>query len=256
MKFRTLCLPTTLALLCLPPLAAAAQPAPVRVLVSNGMKAVFEDLQSQSERAIGHPLVVEYNSTAALKQKIDAGTNFDAAILTSEAIDKLVKEAKAAPGTSADFARCGIGVAVRAGSAKPDIRTPAALKQTLREAASITYAGDGASRTYIDKMLEHLGVAEATKPKTTLTQGSGPAMERVAAGQATIVMTLMSELLPVHGIDIVGPLPAELQSYVRFGAAAGAKASQPEGARALIAFLGSPAAASVYKAKGMEQVLP
>jgi molybdate transport system substrate-binding protein len=218
------------------------------------MKAVVEELQPRCERAIGHPLSIEYNSTAALMQKIDAGAKFDVVILTSEAVGQLVNESRVAAGTRADFARSGIGIAVRSGSAKPDIGTPAALKRTLQSAASITYAKDGASRSYIDKMLERLGLVEETKPKIVLTQGSGPAMASVASGQAAIVMTLMSELLLAHGIDIVGPLPAELQRYVSFGAGAGVKASQPEGAKALIAFLRSPEAAPVYKTKGMELV--
>jgi molybdate transport system substrate-binding protein len=226
----------------------------VHVLASNGMKAVVEELQPRCERAIGHPLSIEYNSTAGLMQKIDAGAMFDVAILTSGGVDQLVKQGRVVAGTRADFARSGIGLAVRSGSAKPDIGTPAALKRTLESAASITYAKDGASRSYIDKMFERLGLAEDTKPKIVLTQGSGPAMENVASGRVAIVMTLMSELMPVHGIDIAGPLPAELQSYVGFGAGASVKAGQPEGAKALIAFLGSPEAAPVYKTKGMELV--
>lgn len=245
------------ALACLLAQVAAAQPAPkpaVRVLASNGMKAVIEELQPKCERAIGHTLSIEYNSTAALTQKIGAGETFDAAILTSEGVAELVKEGKVTAGTTADFARSGVGLAVRAGSPKPDIGTPAAMKRTLQAAASITYAKDGASRSAIDKMLERLGLAEATKPKIVLTQGSGPAMASVAAGRVAVVMTLMSELLPVKGIDVVGPFPSELQNYVRFGAGVGAKATQAEGAKALIAFLNSPEAAPVYKTKGMESV--
>lgn len=243
-------------LVCLVAQFAAAQSGAVRVLASNGMKAVIEELQPRFERAVGHPVVIEYGSTSALMRKIDAGTPFDVAILTSEAIGDLVKESKAVAGTRSDFARCGVGVAVRTGAPKPDIGTPAALKRTLQAAKSITYAGDGASRGYIDKMLERLGLVEETKPKIILTKGSGPAMASVASGQTALVMTLMSELLPVHGIDVVGPFPAELQNYVDFGAAAGAKASQPEAAKALIAFLKSPEAAPVYKSKGMEVVGP
>jgi molybdate transport system substrate-binding protein len=241
-------------LICLLAQAAAAQTGAVRVLASNGMKAVIEELQPRCERAIGHPLSIEYNSTTALRQEIGAGAAFDVAILTSEAIGDLVKETRITPGTPVDFARCGIGVAIRAGSPKPDIGRSAALKKTLREARSITYAKDGASRSYIDKMLERLDLAEETKPKIILTQGSGAAMASVASGQVAIVMTLMSELLPIHGIDVVGPLPADLQSYVSFGAGVGVKASQPEGAKALIAFLRSSEATPVYRTKGMEPV--
>jgi molybdate transport system substrate-binding protein len=231
---------------------AAGQPSTVGVLASNGMKAVIEELQPQLEKAAGHPLSIEYNSTAALKQKIDAGAPFDLTVLTSDAIGELVKEGKVTASTRTDFARSGIGVAVQSGSPKPDIGTPDALKKTLQGAKSIAYAKDGASRSYIDKMLARLGLAEETKAKSVLTQGSGPAMASVAEGKAGIVMTLMSELLPVKGIDIVGPLPTELQSYVSFGAAVNTKASDAPGAKAVIAFLKSSAAAPVYKSKGME----
>jgi len=239
-------------LICLLVQFAAAQSGVLHVLASNGMKAVIEELQPRCERAIGHPLAIQYGSTVGLRQKIDAGEPFDVAILTSEAIGDLVKEGKASGGTRADFARCGVGVAVRSGSPKPDISTPAAMKRTLQSVKSITYAGDGASRGYIDKMLERLGLSEESKSKIILTKGSGPAMASVASGQVALVMTLMSELLPVQGIDVVGPFPAELQNYVSFGAASSAKTSQTEGAKALIAFLRSSEAAPVYKTKGME----
>ncbi|HEY3826743.1 MAG TPA: extracellular solute-binding protein [Bryobacteraceae bacterium] len=233
---------------------AAAQQSSVHVIASNGMKAVVEELQPRIEKSIGHSLTIEYGSTAGLLKKIDAGAAFDAVILTSDAIGQLAKEAKVNPGTRADFARCGVGLAVRSGAPKPDISTSAAMKKTLQQAPSISYAKDGASRAHIDKMLERLGLAEEMKPKALLTQGSGAAMASVAEGKTAVVMTLISELLPVKGIDVVGPFPPELQNYVSFGAAVGAKASQPDGAKALITFLKSPEAAPVYKVKGMERV--
>ena len=229
---------------------AAAQDAAVRVLASNGVKAVIQDIQAQCERAIGHPLALQFNSTASLKQRIDAGETFDAAILTSEAIDALVKERKIAGGTRAEVARCGIGVGIRAGAPKPDIGTPEALKQTLRNAKSIAYAQDGASRVYIEKMFARLGIAADVKPKTILLQGSGPATASVAAGQAELVMTLVSEILPARGIELLGPLPAQLQNYVNF--AAGASQANNKTAQALIAFLKGPTAAPAFKARGLE----
>lgn len=243
-------------LVCFAAHAATAQNAAVHVLASNGMKAVVEELKPRCERAIGHPLAIEYGSTTGLTEKIDNGAAFDVVILTSEGVDDLVKKGKVVAGTRAEFARSGVGLAVRSGAAKPAIATPAALKRTLESAASITYAGDGASRPTIDMMLEKLGLVEKTKSKIILTKGSGPAMASVADGKVAIVMTLMSELLSVHGIDVVGPLPEELQHYVRFGAGVGTQASQADGARALIAFLGSAEAAPVYHTKGMELIRP
>src|SRR4051812_9967246 len=181
----------------------AAQNAPVRLLVSNGMKAVVEQLQPACERAIGHPLIIEFGSTTGLKQKIDAGAAFDAVVVTSEGIAELTKQGKAMAGTNVELARAGIGFAVQAGGPKPDISTPDAMKRALREAKSITYAQDGASRPTVDAMFDRLGIAADLKPKIRMTTGSGPAMASVAAGQTAVVLTLISELMPVRGIDIV-----------------------------------------------------
>jgi len=197
---------------------------------------------------------MEYGSTTGLIEKIDRGAVFDVAILTSEGVDGLVKSGKLAGASRTDFARCGVGLAVKSGTPTPNIATPEALKKTLEAASSITYAGDGASRPAIDHMLDRLGIAQKVKSKVVLTKGSGPAMASVADGQVAVVMTLISELMPVKGIDIVGPLPGDLQNYVRFGAGIGTSASQKEAARALIGFLGSADAAPIYKTKGMEAV--
>lgn len=234
--------------------SATAQQAPVHLVVSNGMKAVVEALRPQIEKKIGHPMVMDYGSTTGLTEKIDRGAAFDVAILTSEGVDALVKKGKVTAASRTDFARCGVGLAVKSGSPKPDIATPEALKKTLEAAASITYAGDGASRPTIDHMLERLGLAEKAKSKVILTKGSGAAMASVAEGRVAVVMTLISELMPVKGIDVVGALPGDLQNYVRFGAGIGASPGQPQAAKELIAFLGSPEAAPIYKSKGMEAI--
>jgi molybdate transport system substrate-binding protein len=236
--------------------SAAAQPAPLRVLASNGMKAVVVELAPQLEKAAGRYVSFEFGSTTGLRQKIDGGVAFDVAILTSGAIGELVRQNRLNATTRTDFARSGIGVAVKSGTPKPDVSTPAAMKRMLDRAKTITYAGDGASRPAIDSMIAKLGLASEMKPRTILTTGSGAAMTSVADGKVDVVMTLMSELLPVHGIDIAGPFPPELQGYVTFGAAANLKAAQPESAKAMIAFLRSAAAGPVYKAKGMELVRP
>jgi molybdate transport system substrate-binding protein len=239
--------------LCAP--EAAAQGTPVRVLVSNGMKAAMEELQPQCERAIGHPLALEYNSTASLKKKIEAGEVFDATIITTEAIADLIKQGKLASGSRADLARSELGIGISAGAAKPDIHTVDALKQTLRKAKSITYPQDGASRGYIEKMFERLGIAAEVQPKIILAPGSGPATESVATGKAAMVITLFSEIVPVHGVEILGPLPGEFHYNIPFGAAASAAAKNAEAARALIAFLAGPKAAENVQGQGSGNAL-
>lgn len=233
--------------------AAGQQPSEVRVLASNGVKAVIEELVPRGERAIGHRLAITFNSSQALKQSIDKGDAFDVAIMTTEMIDELIKEGKIVAGTEVGVARSGIGVGIRSGAPKPAIKTAAAIKQTLLDAKAITYAQDGASRVHILEMLDHLGIADQVGHKTILEQGSVRSAGRVAAGDADLIMTLISEILPIKGVELVGPLPSEFQSYVTLAAGVGAKAGNPESARALIRFLTSPDIAPTLKAKGMER---
>ncbi len=247
---------TTVGFFFLAPREIAAPGSAVRVLVSNGMKAAMEELKPACERAIGHPLAMQFQSTAAVKKMIEAGEAFDATIITTEAIGDLIKQGKLAGGSRADLGRSELGIGIRAGVAKPDISTPEALKRTLRDAKSITYPKDGASRGYIEKMFERLGVAADVKPKIILAPGSGPATESVAAGKAALVITLFSEIVPVQGVEILGPLPGEFQSDIRFAAAASATAKNAEAVKALIAFLAGPRAAPTLKAKGLVVIAP
>lgn len=237
-----------LAVLSLP---AAAQNAPVRVLASNGVKAVIEELQPQCQRAIGRPLAIQFGSTTDLVKKIDAGEAFDLTMLTSDAIDQLIKTGKVAP-KAVPVARCGVGVGIRTGAPKPDIRSPEAMKRTLLRAESVTYAEDGASRLFVEEMEEQLGITSEVKAKTMLTHGSGAATANVAKGKADLVLTLASEILPVHGIELVGPLPESLQGYVNFAAGIDPHSKNAEAAKSIIQFLTGPSAAAVYKSKGME----
>ena len=233
---------------------AVAQKGDVHVLASNGIRAVVEEFKPQAERAIGHPLAIEFNSSTVLKQKIEAGEAFDVVILTSDLLDELTKAGRIASGSSAGIARGGIGVGIRTGAPKPDIHTAEALKQTLLKAKSITFAQDGASRAYILKMFEHFGIADAVKSKIILEQGSTRAAARVADGSAELILTLVSEIIPAPGVQLVGPLPAEVQNYVSMSAGVGAKATNSEAAKALIKFLSGPSVAPTLKAKGMEAI--
>ncbi|PYR50818.1 MAG: hypothetical protein DMF95_09650 [Acidobacteria bacterium] len=224
----------------------------LRVLVSNGMKGTMEELQPQCEKAAGRPLAIQFGSTASLKKRIETGESFDVTIITTEAIGDLIKQGKLAGASRRDVGRSELGIGIRAGAPKPDIRTPEALKKTLQETKSITYPQDGASRGSIEKMFERMGIAADVKPRIILAPGSGPATESVAAGRAAMVITLFSEIVPTHGVEILGPLPGEYQSDIRFGAATSATSGNAEAAKALIAFLSGPKAAAVLKAEGNE----
>jgi molybdate transport system substrate-binding protein len=230
---------------------ASPQAAEIRVLCSNGVRAVVERLESDFERTSGHTLAVEFSSTATLSGRIEKGETFDVVLLTSDAIEALIKSGKLAPATRTDLARTGIGVGIRKGAPKPDIRTPAAVKAALQGASSLAYTRDGASRAQIDQMLATLGIAAEIRKKTTLT-GPAQAPEMVARGEAGMVITLISEILPIAGLDLVGPLPMDFQRYVTFAAATSPASAQSAAARAFIAYLDGPAAAPAYTANGME----
>jgi molybdate transport system substrate-binding protein len=230
----------------------AAQDAGVRVMASNGMKAALEELQPQCERAVGRPLALHFSSTAALKKRIEAGEGFDVTVIAAEAIADLTRQGKLAADSPRDVARSELGIGIRAGAPRPDIGSPQALKRTLREAKSITYPQDGATRSDIEKMFESLGIAADVKPKIILAPSSGAATESVATGQAAMVLTLFSEIVPVAGTEILGPLPGAFSDAVHFQAAANKTANNAESAKSLIACLAGPQAARIYKTKGLE----
>ncbi|MCU1339100.1 MAG: molybdenum transporter substrate-binding protein [Bryobacterales bacterium] len=231
---------------------AVAQNAPVHVLASNGVKAVIEELQPQAERAIGRPLAIEFDTSSSVKKRIESGEAFDVAILTSDVIGDLARAGKIAAGSRTEIARCGIGIGVRSGAAKPDIHSSDALKKTLLAAKSITYAQDGASRVHILEMEDKLGIADKMKAKTILEQGSVRSNARVADGSAEMVLTLVSEILPAKGVQLVGPLPAEVQHYVDFATGISPNSKNTDAGKALAKFFASPAVAPTLKVKGME----
>jgi len=242
----------TVGLLAVLAFDATAQTAELRVLASNGVKAVIEDLLPQCERAAGRRLAIEFNSSAALNGAIAAGRAFDVAIVTSDLLDTLIKQGKIRADSRAGVARAGVGVGVRTGAPRPDITTPDALRRTLLNARSITYAQDGASRVTIASMFERFGITESMKPKTILEQGSIRSTGKVVSGDAELVITLVSEILPIQGIELVGPLPDPVQSYVSFAAGVGTNARDLQSAKALIAFLTGPTVVPAFRARGME----
>lgn len=222
----------------------------VRLLSSNGVRVVVEGLADDLDRAVGSGLSADFSSTATLQQRILNGEAFDVAILTTDAIDDLVKAGRLHPSSRVELARTGVGVGFRKGGRRPDVRTAAALKQSLLEAPSIVYASAGASRAAIDRMLNALGIAAALEARTTLV-GPGQAVDTVATGKSAIVITLVSEILPVPGVELAGPLPGEFQSYVSF-AAATPDEERASHATALHGLLGGPRAAQLLKRNGLE----
>ena len=223
----------------------------VKVLSTNGVAAALATLGPAFERASGHRLAIGFGAAKMLRERIVAGEAFDLALLTAPVAAELAKAGKLVAANRVDLARSGVGIAVRAGSPKPDIGSTEAFKRTLLAARSIVYSTHGASGIYFAELIKRLGIADAIVPKAMLRDGGDVAV-LVARGEAELAVQQISELLPVAGTQLVGPLPPELQSYTVFTGAVGCAAREPQAARALLAFLATPAAQKTYRATGLE----
>ena len=257
MKKRSLIAAANIGFMFLLVLGIKAEAAEIKVLSAFGMQSVLEDLGPKFERATGHKLALTFATGGATVKRVQGGEVFDVVITLRPGIDTMVKDGKAPAGNVTALASAGISVAIRKGAPKPDISSPDALKRTLLAAKSISYvdpASGGASGIHFAKVLDRLGIANEMKSKTVFPDPKTPAEVGVlvANGEAEIGVHIIQELIPVAGIDIVGPLPGDLQNTIVFVAAVMASAKDPEAAKALVKSLRTPEAAAVIKAKGME----
>jgi molybdate transport system substrate-binding protein len=236
------------ALLALLAMTFAVEAAEVRALFSNAVKSVTDELAPQFEKASGHRLLLVYGSTNPLKAQIDKGEPFDLTILGDSAIDELIKQGKLAGATRTIVARSGIGVVIRKGAPKPDIGTKEAFTRAFVNAKSIAYSSQGLSGAYLKDLFQRLGIADTLRPKTK----DARAAESIAAGEAEIGATQISEILPVAGAQLAGPLPAEIQKYFVFVAAISSGSKQVDAANAVLKFLLSSKAVETIKANGLE----
>jgi molybdate transport system substrate-binding protein len=227
---------------------SALEGAELRIVSSNGLSGLLTELGPGFEQASGHRLSVHYDTTQALTHSINAGEDFDVAILTHPAIEALASSGTCSRGT--DIARSGIGVAVRAGAPTPDITSTAALKRTLLAARSVGFSSSGASGLYVEDLLRRLDVAQSVNAKAQ-RYTSDELAARLAAGEVELVIQQISEIHVMPGTAYVGPLPAELQHDTVFTASVGVHAHDPAAAQALIAFLTAPQAAAVIRAQWM-----
>jgi molybdate transport system substrate-binding protein len=231
---------------------SAANAAEIKVISSNALKTVLQELAPAFEKATEHKLVFTWGAAVPLKAQIEKGEAFDLAVLTTAGIDDLIKQGKLVAVTRANLATSGAGVAVRKGAPKPDIGTVEAFKRALLNAKSVAYVEQGGTGIYLKGLLPRLGIADALKDKIKLLPPENPAAHAIANGEAEIGMTQISEILPYPGAELVGPFPAEIQLTTAFATAVSANAKEPEPAKALIKFLTAPTAAPVFKAKGLD----
>jgi molybdate transport system substrate-binding protein len=235
---------------------AAAGAAEIKVMSSAGFKAAYLELAAEFERTTGHKIINAWGPSMgatpqAVPNRIARGEPVDVVIVVSDALDKLIKGGKVVASSRSDLAHSLIGAAVRAGAPKPDISSVEAFKRTLVNATSIAYS-DSASGVYIETVLyKTLDVSDEIRAKSKMIPAE-PVGEIVARGDAELGFQQMSELMPIKGIDVLGPIPSEIQKVTVFSAGLAASAQEPEAGAALIKFLSAPTAAPFIRNSGME----
>ena len=244
-----------LAVLMLGLAPATAQGADVKILTTGAMKAVVLELVPQFEKETGHKAVVDNDTAGGVTRRIEGGEAVDVVVNTPGGLNGLAEKGKVVRDSRASVARVGVGVVVKEGAPVPDVSSVDAFKRALVAAKSVAYidpASGGSSGIYLTGLFEKLGIAADIKPKAKLKQG-GYVADLIASGEAELGLHQISEILPVKGVKLAGPLPAEIQNYTTYAAAVSADAKQPDAARALIKLLTGPSADGVLKARGMER---
>jgi len=227
----------------------AAGTTAVHVLMSTGLKAPMEAVREEAEKAVGHPLIIEYGPALSLKQMIEAGETFDVALLTPNVVDELIQTGKIVTGSRVDVARLPIGVGQRGDASKADVSTMEGLKQALLRAKSIHYTPNGASVPVLHKTFELLGINEEMNAKTYF----GPNVTKLGPGETELTITVASEILPDKNLVYLGPLPPEVQVPTILSVGIGSSAGNVKAAKALIRFLQVPVIEPALKANGVER---
>ena len=233
-------------------LCGYVQAGEVKVLASGAVKEAALELFPQFEKTSGNTVAVTWAGTVDIKKRIATGEVFDLVIVASPELDTFAKDGKIVAGSKVDLVRSSIGVAVKAGASKPDLKSSNDLKKALLAAKSVGYS-TGPSGVYLVSLFEKMGIATEVKAKAKVTQPGVPVASLIRSGDAEIGFQQVSELIHEAGIDFLGPIPADVQNITVFssGVPSGAKA-QVE-ARALQKFLTAPAAAPVIKKHGLER---
>lgn len=244
-----------LAVLLLAAQAAVVSAADVKVFSTPTLKAALEEIGAEFERTSGHKLAFKFDGVAPLKRQIEAGEAFDVAILLPPMIDDLTKQGKVDGGTRTDVSRTAVGVAIRAGTSRPDVSSVDALKQTLLRAKSMSYSPDSASGTYFAGLFDRLALGADAKARLRPMSGSA-VIDAVAKGEAELTVITVPNIVSTPGVELAGLLPVELQNYTVFTAGVSLKAQEAEAAKALVKFLMGPSATAVLRSRGMERVSP
>ena len=230
-----------------------AEAAEIQVLSAGAVRAIVTELAQAFEKETGHKVSLAFGTVGVTRQRL-AADPADVVIMSDVAIDESIKQDRIVSGSRTDIARTGMGVGVREGTPAPDISTSDAFKQALLAAKSLTYvdpAQGATSGIHLAGVLQQLGIADAMKAKTTLVPGGYPA-ELVAKGEVAMVVHQISEIVPVKGVTLVGPLPKDVQKVTIYSAGIATKATAPEVARAFVTFLTAPSVKPKFAAAGLD----
>jgi molybdate transport system substrate-binding protein len=233
------------------PVALAGE---LKVMSTVALSATLDDLKPKFESASGHKVTIVYSVIADLKKRIQDGEKADVMLLSRAALDDLQTQGKVASGSIVNVASSSVAIATRVGAPKPDISTSDALKRTLLAGKSIVYADPakgGASGVHFAKVLERLAIADEMRPKTILVPGA-QAAEVVSKGEAELGVAMASEIVPIAGAQLIGPLPGDLGMVLVFAAGIGSMSTESAAAKALVQFITGPAGSGVLKSKGLD----
>ena len=229
----------------------AAQAAEVKVMAANAVKEAYLELVTAFEKSTGHKVTTIWGGTEGVAKRISGGEVVDIVIIAAPNIDRLIGEGKLVSGSRADFAKSGVGIAVRTGLPKPDISSTEAVKRAVLAANSVAYSS-GPSGFYVADLFKRMGITDQIKDKVRQPASGVQVGELVARGEADLGFQQISELLHVKGADYLGPLPPDIQNITIYSAGLHTAAPAPDAARALVKSLTSPQAAPIIKKIGME----
>jgi molybdate transport system substrate-binding protein len=227
-----------------------AQAAEIKVFLTGAARGAWDILAPRFERTTGHKPVMVSALPLDLIAKVNAGEPFDVIVLSLD-VEGLIKQGKVEAASRTVLGQIGVGVAVRAGSPKPDFSTVEKFKQSLLDAKSIATSGEGSSGRFVSALIERLGIADQVKPKIK-SGGAGRSAQLVAAGEVDFAVSGLPPLIDTPNIEWLGLLPPEINSFVLFTAGLSTTAKEAEAGRALLRFLVSPEAMAVYKTKGLD----
>jgi molybdate transport system substrate-binding protein len=231
--------------------AHVAQAVELKVLSGNGSRPAVIALTKQFEQATGHKVTVDFFVNPDVKKKIESGEYFDVTVLNPPVLDDLIKQGKVAANSRAVIGRIGLGAAIKSGAPKPDISTVEGFKKTMLSINSVAYPGDGASGIYFVNLLDRMGIGAEMKPKLRPMSGEYN-VEVVATGTVDMVVVVASRIYGVPGVDMLGLIPKELQTWIGFATGVNPQSKHAEAAKALTKFLSTPPADAVLKPIGIE----